>query len=430
MKLSSKISIALLALGIVTSASADNVVYLTGSTAFRSIVFNALNDNLGDTGAVFDVGTVTRATRGNATPSKCGYMLFHGNINSTPTYIDCAWSGSEAGIASASGISIQNVNNQGVSVPLAGSPETWMKADGTVSMVDGSTNPAPAELESSSHIADLAQADTSQGVSLTPFVASTSTALTDFGTEGVVTFVWSKNYNSHPVQEWSDITNVTLPQIDGILSAGYETTAFFTGKASESNNYVYLVGRNKGSGTRANVIADHSYGPTTKAVQQYSIGEGIEQMAVSTCTLDYEGDNGYESGGNVATAMSIDGSCQTQDPFSSHTNWMAIGYLGCSDALSITGSTNNFLTLDGVPENDGTIEEGQYYFWGHEHLYGRYQISGFQQTDGQKLFTAVTAQINNISQYGSVPSANDPAIGYKYMHAAKTSDVAYPSRLY
>src|SRR5215472_9428901 len=119
MKANCKITAALIALGIVSQASADNVVYLTGSTAFRGTLYNVLHT----AGSVFD-GAVTEAEFGSS-QSGANYMLFHGNINGTPTYIDCAWSGSEAGIASASNVTIDNDGT-----PLAGSPETWLKADG------------------------------------------------------------------------------------------------------------------------------------------------------------------------------------------------------------------------------------------------------------------------------------------------------------
>ena len=163
MNIKSKITLALIALGVVSIASADNVVYLTGSTAFRSTVYTALHTP----GNVFD-GAVTQATRGGSLGG-ANYMLFHGNISGTPTYINCAWSGSEAGIASAAGVSIQNTDRNGNPIPLAGSPETWLKADGSVAMTDTTTSPTTAELETSSHQSDLAMADTSQAVSLTQY---------------------------------------------------------------------------------------------------------------------------------------------------------------------------------------------------------------------------------------------------------------------
>jgi hypothetical protein len=289
-----------------------------------------------------------------------------------------------------------------------------------------SAGPTGSQLESSSHGADLAQADTSQAVSLTPRVANTTTDLKDYGTEGIVTFTWAKNVNSGPSQEWTDLKNVTVPQINEEISQGFQPPAFFTGIASETNSFIYLVGRNKGSGTRANELADSGYG-TTKTVTQFSIGEGIETAATGTLLLDFEANNGYESGGGVATALGIDGSCQQTDPFvPSHTGWFAMGFLGVSDAITHGLAVSpNWLTCDGVMESDGAIEEGQYAFWGHEHLFGKHNISGFQDTVGGKVFAGVQTAIGTA---GSVTTAHSPGIALTYMHADKSSDVAFPTR--
>ena len=127
MKIITQLSAALLALGIVSQAGADPVVYLTGSTAFRSTIMTAILNNTGtNNGGVFDTGTVTYVTYGNSVPTSCNFAAVHGNINGSPVYLDCAWSGSEAGIASACNTSLQNQDRNGNSIPLAGSPETWL----------------------------------------------------------------------------------------------------------------------------------------------------------------------------------------------------------------------------------------------------------------------------------------------------------------
>jgi hypothetical protein len=426
MKINSKITLALLALGLVSSASADNVVYLTGSTAFRGVVYNSLHDNSGGAGAVFDAGTVTQATRGNANPAGCNYMLFHGKIGGTPTYIDCVWSGSEAGIASASDVTLQNTDRNGNPIALAGSPAQWLLADGSVSMTDSSANPTSGELEATSHGSDLAQADTSQAVSLTPYVAGTSTALKDYGTEGVVTFTWAKNYNTSPNPAWSRLTNITMAQAN--VQLGYpQVAAFFTGNPDDTNR-VYTIGRNKGSGTRANTLSYSGYGTTT-SVQQFSIGYGVQpgEAQTSDLLLQSEGNNGYESGGGVAKALGIDGSCSQTDPFTGTTGWIAIGYLGVGDALTAPLTTSNFLTESGVMESDGAIEEGQYAFWGHEHLFGKFGINGYQDQVGGLIFNAVQAQLAN-SGAGSNPAAHSSGIALTYMHCDKATDVSYPVR--
>ncbi|HZT23246.1 MAG TPA: hypothetical protein VFB55_10085 [Verrucomicrobiae bacterium] len=422
----------LVTLSLAARAGAANVVYLTGSTAFRSTLYTALHTP----GVVFDSSPAIQETEyGGSSASGANYMLFLGNINGVPTYIDCAWSGSEAGIASACNTTLKNTDRNGNSIPLAGSPETWL--DVTNTPLDNTWHSsAPTTLEANSHGADLAQADTSQAVSWTQRVPNTQTDLKDYGVEGIVTFTWCKNINSNPSQEYQHLTNVTIPQLYELISQGYQNAAFFTGIASDTNNIVYLIGRNKGSGTRANTLADTGYG-TTKTVSQFSIGYGIEEPAQNVLVLTNESNNGYESGGGVAAALSIDGSCQQNDPFfgpsgivqphSNLTGWFALGYLGCSDALSHGLTTNQWVSLDGVFESNQAIEEGRYSFWGHEHLYGKYGISGFQDTVGQKIFTGVQTMLQT-SGMGSIPGNHDPAIALTYMHCDKASDVAFPTR--
>jgi hypothetical protein len=85
----------------------------------------------------------------------------------------------------------------------------------------------------------------------------------------------------------------------------------------------------------------------------------------------------------------------------------------------------NWISCDGVFESDGAIEEGQYVLWGHEHLYGRNGISGYQDTDAQIIFNGITASIATL---GSNPAAHDAAIALPFMHCTKSSDVAFPTR--
>jgi hypothetical protein len=79
-----------------------------------------------------------------------------------------------------------------------------------------------------------------------------------------------------------------------------------------------------------------------------------------------------------------------------------------------------------VPENNQNIEWGTYWYWGHEHLYGKYQISGLQQTMGTVLFNSVVTTLNS-QALGSLPGNHDAAIAKQYMNCTKSSDSAYPS---
>jgi hypothetical protein len=444
MKTSNVISAALVALGIVAQASADPVVYVTGSTAFRSTVFSALASTAGPTGGgVFDASPAVQYTSyGSSSLNGGTYMVFHGDISGSPVYIDCAWSGSEAGIASACNTTLTNVDRNGNAIILNGSPETWLNVSNvtlSASGVDVSTNPASNSgfFEGASRQADLAQADTSQAISWTPPSASSpQTELSDFGVEAIVTFTLSRNTQPNPSNEWLHCSNITLPQFNTLLSAGVVPAGFISGNPTDDDFSVYLVGRNLGSGTRMNALGDSQYG-AHKNVLQYSIGYGVEETPhQDVLVLTNEGDNGYESGGDVAKALGItnsspvSGSCQQADPFNGGVGWFALGYLGPSDALN-TGNfggapTNDWVTVDGVLSSNGAIENGSFWLWGHEHLYGRNGISGTPQTVGGLLYTAVGKQVV-LQNFGVSPVGHDAGIQTTLMNVTKASDVAFPA---
>ena len=156
-----KITLILAALGIASQVYAANTIYLTGSTAFRGNCYTVLSQAApaGPWDSAPDIAVRQSSTNLPVNNAKCSYMLFHGNIGGTETFVSCFWSGSEAGIASVAG---NPINNDGS--PLPGAPATFMKTDGTVAYTS-ITNAPGADLESSSRNGDLAMADTSKDVS-------------------------------------------------------------------------------------------------------------------------------------------------------------------------------------------------------------------------------------------------------------------------
>lgn len=449
----SLLTCALLAAGIISQASAANVVYITGSTAFRSTAFNTLSSAAGPAaGGVFDIpGTtvngqlapaITQAERGGTSQSGANYMLFRGNINGADTFLDCAWNGSEAGIGAVANVT---VNNDGA--PLFGAPCFWLKADGSVAMngyaggTDANHDPAAAELENGGgapfHIADLALADTSK---LSSDPETRSSPLKAYGVVCAVTFTYVKNQNttsgaSAAKTAWNNLVNVTKPVLLNEF-ASPQSADNFTGSAADSTTTVYMVGRNKGSGTRANVLNDCTYG-IDHLVNQFAIGQapdgGIAGNNPDGVTLtlwpatDNNGglDNGYESGGSVAAALGTPGSTSQTDPFSGNAGWIAIGYLGVSDAVK-SGLTvaNNWLTEDGVLESNAAVENGQYTYWGYENLYGRNGISGFQDTDGNIFYNSLLFQLSTL---GVTPTGHDAGIPIGRMNCNKATDFSFPS---
>jgi hypothetical protein len=442
--------------------AADPVVYFTGSTAFRSTIYTSLADNNGDAGAVFQAGTITFGTWGNSAPASANYMVFHGKLASGPdagqsVYIDCAWSGSEAGIASVCQTTLGNTDRNGNFLALAGSPETWVDYTtatlaaapaGNVQGGNPGANGSPAngaQLEASSHGGDLAQADTSQAISWNPDTGGL-THLVSYGSEGVVTFTVTRNVNPAPNQAYLDCTNISLPQLQVLTANGVAPASFITGNPADNVTAVYLVGRNLGSGTRMNYLGDSQYG-AHNPVNQNSIGYGCGDpgdpaQEPTVLILNPEGNNGYESGGGVAKALadtgasSTSGSCQQADPNGNGANWFAIGYLSPSDALS-TGNNGGqtpplnpglpyWLTVDGFISNNQNIENGPWWYWGHEMLYGKNGITGIQDATGTVLENAVAGEIGLLN-LGVTPAGHDAAIPYSLMNVTKGSDTAFPS---
>jgi hypothetical protein len=250
-----------------------------------------------------------------------------------------------------------------------------------------------------------------------------------------VTFTWAKNVQTNPSNFWSEVSNITTPQARRLLG-DVAFPALLTGNPADTNNLIYCVGRNSFSGTHVNTALT-TYNGINASFQQFSIG-GFPHSTNSSFnagdpnTLDATSqlNNGYDSGGDVAKALSIDGSCQNADPNTGTTGWMAIGYLGMADAGNITnknnltGGSTYWISYNGVAESDGAIEEGQYSYWNYERELGKVGITGAQKTFGQDLANNMPAQLG-----GGTTTAHSAGIAFKFMHAQKASDSGDPFHL-
>jgi hypothetical protein len=425
MKKASLITSALLALGIVSQAGAatTNVVYITGSTAFRGNVFTTLTT----AGAVFDAApTVLPAGAGSGT----GSIVYQGAIGGQPYILDCNWTGSEAGIACVEGLtSLLDFSKGGTNYNLPGVPTTFL-------------NPFTGAAGTNTTVADLTFADTSQAISLTK--PPTYPALTEYGVVGVVTFTWLKGKNSSPDSSWTDLTNVTQPQLLYQL-ASPQTASFFTGNASDSDT-VYTIGRNRGSGTHQNTLADAEFYGTGTPVDQYAWNSAYVNglltydpngspffPTITAGGLTDIANDGFDSGAGVSDVLSCD---------TAGSGLVTLGYAGISDANHAKNGQGTkdgsslanqpagavFLTLDGVGFNDGNVINGTYSFWGHEHLYGQpgQSPSSAAGVVAGKLITGV-ASSGGLGD-GTHPANQDTGIEYAVMNADKPNagDTGYP----
>ena len=395
-----QITSALVALGLVSLASAANantVIYLTGSTAARAIIYSACTTS----GQVF-TGASTVVSANNS--SGASQIVYEGTISgiSGTVDIDCAFTGSEAGIAAVAGQNDttepalgQNVN--GGTFNLPGIPPSFLTE--ASNWTTASTLPIAGGVS----VPDLTMADTSQAVSLTPI---STAALHSFGIVGVVPFTFMKGYEKTPDPTWTNVVNVATSVFNTFV-AGANTGNFFTGNTNDVTEGIFIVGRNKGSGTRVNALLNAAQYPVNNSVDQYGYasyptGSGTLTFSGSYAagqSLFEAGNDGFDSGGGVQSTLNVDSSGQTQ---------VLVGYLGISDAAhaeadnntgpggsgSATGSgPASYLTFNGVWESDAAVENGAYTFWGSEHLYGVPSPSATDTTVGTKLASGVEANL-------------------------------------
>jgi hypothetical protein len=445
MKCTNLITAGLLAAGLISTASASStaviggttytVVYVSGSTAFRANVYTAVST------ALFDSNSFATQPATGVSGSTSTYNIY-GNIGGTPYLLSFDFTGSEAGLASLQNVAVSNPNTD---PSLPGYSSGTVDLPGTP-LPTGFINPSTLVANVTAQ-PDLAFSDTSKAVSLT----AGNTALTDYGVVAVIPFVWAKGYFVSPDSSWTDLTNITDPQANLQLS-GSQIASFFTGKAGDQDD-VYTIGRNKGSGTHVNCMLDTEHGVST-AVDQWVPGNTtysggtptvgtVENLSVSG--LVDIGNDGFDSGSGVAKTLDFNVAGAT-DQYSAQI--ITLGYLGMSDYLGTAQPGGAVaLSLNGVPENDGNIQNGAYSFWGHEHLYGTVgqsstspggvialKLAGPNKNEtmgttfkgtGSVLETSFgTSGGREANPNATQSTALDPAT----VHADKTGDLGYPSQ--
>lgn len=393
-----------IALFCIATVNAQTEVYITGSTAFRSAAENAILH-------IYDAGVQIAFSNNATTFQGANQSIFVGNINGSPVNVHTSWSGSEAGIQTVADAT-QTVNF----LPDSTCPTNCSANPGT-SVATG-TDP---------HHPDVAFSDTFQSTSLfkgtvgtvtyATLTESTGTSAGHGSPVGIVPFKWCASSNA-------TFTNVTSQMIRQLYANGKTPLAIFTGNNADETKPVIALGRNPDSGTRLSAFAESGVGAlstvkqyqpqdstgaivktTTGTVSQFAAwpAETINGISVSTFN------SGYSSGGDLSKAMratrdpSITIVGDANSPFTS-ANYALVGYLGTSDAdsnlLNAGGPPNpgielsyNGVSLGNVGGNYNNVTaltEGQYTFWGFEHvLYNNATIAAAVKTVADTLATQI-----------------------------------------
>jgi len=403
-----KLTLALIAGGLISLASAaqaQTIIYLTGSTAARQQVFNALTT----AGQVFTAAPTAKYP--STETGSDNIFAVEGNVSGLgDTIYNCSFTGSEAGIAAVAGQPLTQVlpndpnGTPGVTAyNLPGTPLPSFLTGSTIAAMSGVT---------ATHAPDLSMADTSQTVSRTP---ATLYPLHPFGIVGVVTFTFCKGYDSAPDAANARLTNVPVNAIYNNLIQGDNLNACnYTGNTNDIADGVAVIGRNFGSGTRANTLLSGALYPIRQTVVQYAFGTGATLYPNATPgTLTFAGsylagqslynvgNDGFDGGSSVAKTLEVDWT---------GSGLIGVGYLGVGDAKNAvtghdaTGHTATYLSFNGVYESDAAIITGAYPFWGTEWLYGQVTPSAAALSAGAALKTGIAA---NVASIAPQPAGND-----------------------
>ena len=342
-------------------ASAQTVIHITGSTAFRGATHTAIGHILN---AGYTVG-YSGATVNGAAQAVFSGTTVTGNV---PVVIKTSWSGSVGGMQQLAQLS------------PALTVSTWLQTGLTGGGLTGPYDPAAP--------ADITMSDSFQ--SSTAFFGTGFATLVD-NIVGVAPFVWVKGSSSDSGVSASlaNVTNITPVLARLLLSNGSAPMSQFTGTAADSAYDLAVVGRDEDSGTRLDAYADCGFGVFGSPLQyQATVTSGattaiIPWPANTVNGILYSvGHSGYSSGGNLATALNATVASSATDPFGN--KFALIGYAGTSDANTVNAGGNN-LTYNGVPYSAANVQQGRYTFWSYEHLMYRSTLAASSITVAQLI---------------------------------------------
>jgi hypothetical protein len=345
MKITHSLLLAAATFAAASTVNAQTVIDITGSTAGRSAVHNAIRTVLSNETFVYNGSNFNGASK----------VLFKGDISGTAVIIRTSWSGSAAGVRDVA------QNNSSVWFP-ATTIDTNGLNNTAVSMANNSAN----TVQNTPEIAysDVFQSSTIYG---TP-------TLTD-DKAGIIPFKFFASADAP-----ASLTNISSLQARSLFGSGYIPLAIFTGNSTDQGSYIYSTGRDPESGTRITTMAEIGYG-VFNAVQNYqpTVASGAVTGVVLWPAGTYaEGNGGASSGSNVKGYVEANGFVN---------GFGLISYLGASDWSVVAKE----LSYNGISYSADNVKQGKYTFWGYLHQMKQTSLSGTANTFYSSLLTAVRA---------------------------------------
>jgi hypothetical protein len=195
----------------------------------------------------------------------------------------------------------------------------------------------------------------------------------------------------------------------------------FDGNAADTNDYVYVSGRDTGSGTRVNALGNCGYGILTP-VNQIELSGGVMQPLSFTTnrsgviTTNYIGNFGFSSGGTLAGSMGTSTTGSSDLVHTNHTTgFSVIAYVGISDGNTAVGDGATVLSYDGVSFAPTNVIEGTYNFWGNEYIYQAPSVDAAVQS----VYSSIIA---NVAPFCD----GTKAIALTAMHATRNGPTSPP----
>jgi hypothetical protein len=351
MKLKNSLLLAAATFVAASSANAQTVIDITGSTAGRSAVHNAIRTVLSNETFVYNGSNFNGASK----------VLFKGDISGTPVIVRTTWSGSAAGVRDVA------QNNSSVWFPNT-SIDTNSLNNTEVNLANNSVNTVQ-------DVAEIAYSDVFQSSTIYG-----SPTLTD-DQAGIIPF---KFYAS--VDAPASLSNITSLQARRLWQTGASNLAYFSGNSSDRTTLIAATGRDPESGTRITAMAEIGYGVFNEVKQyQPTISAGaVTGVALWPAGTYAEGNGGYTSGSSVKTAV--------QATSFGPAGFGLISYIGSSDWPAVNAAKE--LSYNGVFYSADAVKEGKYTFWGYLHQMKQPSLSGTANTFYGSLLTAVRADVS------------------------------------
>ncbi len=349
MKTLCKSFFALAAAVLVSTTAAQavpTIVNISGSTAYRSALYNSLATVLTAPTAVYT---------GNALLAGSSDSAWRGTIGATTYEVRCHMGGSVTGIVGLSAPATNHYNfmqwDASAAAVTPGTQTNFYSPYGLVAGAGGGTHLAATNTNlptvnaaSNCGFSDAFQATAAQVPGAATAVnASALIPVGGAGNEvvGILPFAFLKgaaNTADGDIASYNNIVDITDNNAAQLFAANNASVQLLTGNIADSAAFVYAVGRDQDSGTRISQFAETQFGVGSTPGQYQVITSGGAALGpnavVANLTLFANPvfptiGGGYASGGNVATALECSGWDNSSLPNGNYG--YGIGYLGAAD---------------------------------------------------------------------------------------------------